>query len=408
MNGPVPRTAAIVGAGPAGLMVAEQLAAQGVSVTVYDRMPSPGRKFLMAGRGGLNLTHSEDTALLATRYGAASANVERALSVWSQTDTVAWANGLGIETFVGSSGRVFPTGMKASPLLRAWLRRLDALGVRLQTGHEWRGFDRDGALIFATSADGESCVQSDVVVLALGGASWPRLGSNGAWLDRLSREGVPVSPWVASNCGVRVAWSDHLAERHAGAPLKRIAITVGGRTMRGEAILTRTGLEGGAVYALGPDIRAELSAHGRAELSLDLRPDMTREELGRRLSAARGKQSTATFLKRALKLTPAALALMHEAKLLPAEGMALAQRIKAVPITAIGTAGLDRAISSAGGVAFEGMDEAGMLKARPGVFVAGEMLDWDAPTGGYLLQATFSTAVLAAHGARAWLDRSST
>ncbi len=405
MNGPRQHTAAVIGAGPAGLMAAEQLAASGVSVTVYDRMPSAGRKFLMAGRGGLNLTHSEELSCFIARYGAGAAHLACALDTWTPAQMVDWAHGLGIETFTGSSGRVFPKAMKASPLLRAWLKRLDGLGVQLLTGHTWHGFDDTDRLVFATSEGAERRAIADVVILAMGGASWPRLGSDGAWVRPLQSLGVPIKPLVASNCGVTIPWSPHLLARHAGAPLKRVALSIGDRTVRGEAIISRQGLEGGAVYALGAAIREALADHGHAEVVLDLRPDMTREELARRLSAERGKQSTATFLKRTLKLAPAAIALMHEAKLLPAEGAALARRIKSVPLIATGTAGLERAISTAGGVAFEGVDRFGMLNARPGVFVAGEMLDFDAPTGGYLLQATFATAVVAAQGASRWLHR---
>ena len=358
----------------------------------------------MAGRGGLNITHSEDVERFITRYGNRSEALRTALQSWPPKAAMAWLAGLGIETFVGTSGRVFPRAMKASPLLRAWLRRLDSAGVRLVLGCDWQGFDSSGALVFSSgSSSNPQTVRADVTILALGGASWPRLGSNGAWVEVLRKSGVPVAPLVPANCGVMIPWSEHVATRFAGEPLKRIALSSGGKSARGEAIITRLGLEGGVVYALSSLIRDTVTQEGIAHLSLDLRPDMAVAELTQRLSAPRGKQSAANFLRKAISLTPAAIALLREPGPLPADLAALAARIKKLPLTATGSSGLERAISTAGGVTFDALDEHYMVRAHPGVFAAGEMIDWDAPTGGYLLQATLATAVAAAAGADRWL-----
>lgn len=395
-----PPSVAIVGAGPAGLFAAECLAEKGLSVTVYDRMPSPARKFLMAGRGGLNLTHSEPLDAFIGRYGPASPLLTRALARFSPDDLRRWAHGLGEETFTGSSGRVFPKSFKASPLLRAWLRRLDRLGVRLFTRHDWRGFGADGALLFATP-DGETHVHADAVLLALGGASWPRLGADGGWVANLQRAGITVMPFEPANAGWLMPWTDHV-RRFAGTPLKRVALSLGGETARGDAMLTETGLEGGPVYALGALVRAAL-ARGEGTLTLDLRPDLDRAALVKKLSAARKGASLAKRLTQA-GLTPAMQAVLREAGPLPAEADALAARIKNVQLRVRGMAGLERAISSAGGIALDAIDAHFMVKARPGIFVAGEMLDWEAPTGGYLLQGCFATAALAADGIIAFLE----
>ena len=389
-----------MGAGPAGLFAAECLAEKGLSVTVYDRMPSPARKFLMAGRGGLNLTHSEPLDAFIGRYGPASPLLTRALARFSPDDLRRWAHGLGEETFTGSSGRVFPKSFKASPLLRAWLRRLDRLGVRLFTRHDWRGFGADGALLFATP-DGETHVHADAVLLALGGASWPRLGADGGWVANLQRAGITVMPLEPANAGWLMPWTDHV-RRFAGTPLKRVALSLGGDTARGDAMLTETGLEGGPVYALGALVRAAL-ARGEGTLTLDLRPDLDRAALVKKLSAARKGASLAKRLTQA-GLTPAMQAVLREAGPLPAEADALAARIKNVQLRVRGMAGLERAISSAGGIALDAIDAHFMVKARPGIFVAGEMLDWEAPTGGYLLQGCFATAALAADGIIAFLE----
>ena len=395
-------TVAIIGAGPAGLMAAERLAAAGAAVTVYDRMPSPARKFLMAGRGGLNITHSEPLDRFLCRYGEAHPDLLAAIKAWPPSAMTEWLTGLGIETFTGSSGRIFPSAMKASPLLRAWLRRLNAAGVRFALLHDWQSLSPDGRLTFQTP-NGPIEIKPSATILAPGGASWPRLGSNGAWTQILSPLGVPIAPLTPSNCGVLIPWSSHITGRHCGQPLKRIALTIGDTTVRGEAVITRTGLEGGAIYALSSAIRAQRQRTGNAALTIDLRPDMPLAELTTRLSAPRGKQSATNALRKALSLSPAAIALLREPGPYPSDPAILAARIKALPLTITGTSGLDRAISTAGGITFDALDENFMLQACPGVFVAGEMLDWDAPTGGYLLQATFATAVAASAGAARWI-----
>jgi len=358
----------IVGAGPAGLMAAEVLAQGGAAVRVMDHMPSPARKFLMAGRGGLNLTHSEPLDRFLDRYGEARGFLEPAIRAFPPEALIAWCNGLGTETFVGSSGRVFPKTMKASPLLRAWLRRLDGLGVKLELKTEWTG-DKE----------------ADAMILAMGGASWPRLGSDAGWAAILRRRGIEVKDFIPANCGVTIDWSDFLKERFAGEPLKRIAMTSGGRAVRGEAVVTRRGLEGGAVYALGPQLRET------AELTLDLRPDLTSAQLEARLARPKGKASQSNFLRKAAGLSPVAIALLREAG-----APVTAAGIKSLSLTVTGTDSLARAISSAGGVALGEVDRNFEFKAWPDVYVVGEMLDWEAPTGGYLLQACFSTAVAAA------------
>jgi uncharacterized flavoprotein (TIGR03862 family) len=400
---------AVIGGGPAGLMAAEVLAGGGARVTLYDRMPAAGRKFLLAGRGGLNLTHSEAPERLLARYGDAMPQLRAAIAAFSPADLRAWCEGLGQSTFVGSSGRVFPQAFKASPLLRAWLRRLDAAGVEFKPRHLWTGWD-DGTLMFDTPG-GQVLVHADAAVLALGGASWPRLGSDGGWVDAVTKAGIKVAPLAPANCGFMAVWSDVFASRFEGEPLKRVALSFAGRTARGEAIITRDGLEGGAVYALSPPLRDAIAAQGAALLHVDLRPDVATPALERRLHAPRGKQSLATFLRKTVALAPAAVGLLREATIASPERLsamapdALAALIKAVPVRLTGVAPLASAISTAGGIAFAEIDERYMLRRRPGVFVAGEMLDWEAPTGGYLLQAAFSTGVAAAHGALEWLAR---
>jgi hypothetical protein len=397
---------AIIGAGPAGLAAAETLAQHGLRVTVFERMPSPARKFLMAGRGGLNLTHSEALETFLPRYGLGAPHITRFIEAHPPVDVVAWAEGLGQETFVGSSGRIFPKAMKASPLLRAWLRRLDALGVEIRLRHTWLGWGDNGQPLISDNGAPPAAFHCDATILALGGASWPRLGSDGSWRATLEANGITVTPLVASNCGLLIDWSDHFRSRYAGEPLKRVAVTFEGDTQRGEAVVTRQGLEGGAVYALSSTIAARTQGGGWANIVLDLKPDEPHEIIANRLRRPRGKDSVANWLRKCLKLSPAAIGLLREAQReLPAEPDDLARLIKALPLTVKGTSGLDRAISTSGGVAFDALDDNLMLKSRPGTFVAGEMLDWDAPTGGYLLQATLSTGGAAANGVIAWLDK---
>ena len=397
-------TVHVIGAGPAGLMAAERLARAGVSVVVHDAMPSVGRKLLMAGRGGLNLTHSEGIEPFTARYREAAETAAAWLERFSPTHLIGWAEGLGQPLFTGSSGRVFPRAMKASPLLRAWVGRLADLGVEVRTRSRWIG-RRDGGFVFATP-EGERIERPDAVVLALGGASWPRLGSDGAWREGLLADGVEVAPFRPSNVGFDVAWTAIFAERFAGQPLKPIALTHDGATVRGEAMVTRYGLEGGAVYALSAGLRDAIERDGTTTVVVDLRPDLSEEALAQRLARPRGKDSVTNWLRKAGGLSPVAVGLLREIPGdLPLGTEKLAKRIKAVRLTLTGIQGLDRAISSAGGIRLDQVDEGLMLKALPGVFVAGEMLDWEAPTGGYLLQATMATGVVAADGVLAWLAR---
>ncbi|MGP8123522.1 MAG: NAD(P)/FAD-dependent oxidoreductase [Xanthobacteraceae bacterium] len=402
--------AVVIGAGPAGLMAAETLSGQGVNVTIYDRMPSAGRKFLMAGRGGLNLTHSEPFDDFIARYGAAAAVLQPAIARFSPQALRAWCEALGQPTFVGSSGRVFPRALKASPLLRAWLHRLAARGVRLVLRHRWIGWTAAGELAFE-GPGGVVTERAPAVVLALGGGSWPRLGSDAAWVDVLRGRGVEVSGLRPANCGFRVRWSASFRDRFAGVPLKGLALSAGTQTTRGEAVVTGDGIEGGGIYALAAALRDEIERTGEAQLRLALRPDLAPAVLLSRLSAPRGKQSLATFLRKRLALAPVAIALMREcvqangqdiSRLSAAE---LASLVNGLSIRLDATAPLERAISTAGGIALGEIDENFMIRRLPGVFAAGEMLDWEAPTGGYLLQASFATGAAAGRGVLAWLDR---
>jgi hypothetical protein len=400
---------AVIGAGPAGLMAAEVLAGGGVNITVYDAMPSAGRKFLMAGRGGLNLTHSEPLPQFLSRYGNATEHLKASIKAFPPDALREWSEALGQPTFVGSSGRVFPKAFKASPLLRAWLRRLDASGVKFALRHRWTGWDSDGRLTFNTP-DGPRSIDARATVLALGGASWPRLGSDGAWAEKLAAKGVAISPLVPANCGFNVAWSDIFRDRFEGQPLKGITLSFGAHEVRGEAMITRTGIEGGAVYALSGPLRDAVLRRGRAILQIALRPDLNTTALAARLSAPRGKQSFSNWLRKAAHLSPVAIGLLQEgtkaagvslSSLSPEE---LAERINAVPVELTGIAPIARAISTAGGIAFDELDGNFMIRRMPGTFAAGEMLDWEAPTGGYLLQASFATGAAAGRGALEWLQ----
>jgi uncharacterized flavoprotein (TIGR03862 family) len=392
-------TVTIIGAGPAGLIAAEALARAGAGVRLHDAMPSAGRKLLMAGRGGLNLTHSEPLDAFLGRYGAAASWARPHLDAFTPAALIAWAEGLGQPTFVGSSGRVFPKAMKASPLLRAWLGRLGDLGVTLVLRSRWTGWDAAGALTFDTQ-DGLVRETPDATILALGGASWPRLGSDGRWTDLLAARGVEIAPFQPANVGFNIAWSPIFKDRFAGQPLKAIALTHGDQTVRGEAMIAGYGLEGGAIYALSAGLREAIARDGKAELSIDLHPDQTLGQLTARLVTPQGRQSQSNHLRKAAHLSPAAIGLMREATggPIPISPRSQAALIKGARITLTGVQGLDRAISSAGGIALSELDDGLMLRRLPGVFAAGEMLDWEAPTGGYLLQATLATGLAAARG----------
>ncbi|MFM2071452.1 MAG: hypothetical protein RLZZ623_1715 [Actinomycetota bacterium] len=393
-------------------MAAEIAASAGRRVTVLEHMPSVGRKLLLAGRGGLNLTHSEPIGDFIARYGASSPLLDDAIRAFGPTDLRRWSASLGEETFVGSSGRVFPESFRATPLLRAWLGRLDSLGVTFRRGERWIGWEGDGAdlrptrLVVRGSDGSERVLTAAAVVLALGGASWPRVGSTGSWVPTLRAAGVEVVELRASNVGYRVEWSEVWRERFAGVPLKNIVARVGAATARGEAMITDAGIEGGVVYALGAAIRDEIDSSGVCTLSLDLHPDLDLETVASRLRARRPKDSLATGLRRSLGVAPVAVGLLREAtgNTVPVAADALASLVKNLPLRLTAPMSLDRAISTAGGVAFGELDASFMVRRLPGVFVAGEMLDWDAPTGGYLLQASFSTGVAAARGALAWMD----
>ncbi len=399
------KQAIVIGAGPAGLMAAETLATAGLAVEVYDAMPTAGRKFLMAGKSGLNLTHAEAFEHFAARYGDRRAWVEPWLRGFGADALRAWARGLGVETFVGSSGRVFPKDMKAAPLLRAWLHRLRAAGVRFHMRHRWLGWDAAGALRFSTP-DGDKKVGADgtVIVLALGGGSWARLGSDGAWLPLLAACGVEVAPLRPANCGFDVAWSAHFREKFAGQPLKSVVATFGDQQRQGEFVVTRHGVEGSLIYALSAALRDAIAAEGSATLHLDLAPGRTLERLTAEIAHPRGARSMASHLQSRCGIAGLKAGLLRECTAREDYGdpARLAAAIKALPLRLAAPRPLDEAISSAGGVMAEALDGNLMLRALPGVFCAGEMLDWEAPTGGYLLTACFAGGRAAARGALAW------
>jgi uncharacterized flavoprotein (TIGR03862 family) len=398
--------AIVIGAGPSGLMAAEVLAAAGVAVDVYDAMPSAGRKFLMAGKSGLNLTHAEALDSFAARYGKRQGWVAPWLCTFGAAELRAWAHGLGIETFVGSSGRVFPEGMKAAPLLRAWLHRLRAAGVRFHVRHRWCGWE-DSCLKFDTPA-GSVKVGSPgtATILALGGGSWPQLGSDAAWVPLLRQRGVEVAQLKPANCGFDVNWSAHFKDRFAGQPVKTVTASVGGKTRQGEFVVTAHGVEGGLVYAFSAALRDAIERDGSASLALDLAPGRSLERLTQEIAHPRGARSMASHLQSRAGIAGVKAGLLRECtnKEDYADPARLAALVKALPLRLASPRPLAEAISSAGGVTAAALDEGLMLKALPGVFCAGEMLDWEAPTGGYLLTACFASGVAAGRGAVAWLQ----
>jgi uncharacterized flavoprotein (TIGR03862 family) len=402
--------AAVIGGGPAGLMAAEVLATGGVRVVVYDHMASVGRKLLLAGRSGLNLTHAEPLDRFLDRYGVARPVLEPALRAFTPGHLRAWAAGLGEATSVGSSGRVFPASWRAAPLLRAWLRRLESLGVTFAVRHRWTGWAADGALTFtAPAARDQLVVRPAATVLALGGASWPRVGSDGTWAQTLEGAGIGVHDLRPANAGFDVAWTAGFVERFAGSPLKNLRLTAGATSVRGEAVVTTYGVESGVFYALGAALRDEINAHGTAIATIDLHPDRSLTDLAARLRNRRSRETATAWLRRAGGLAPVAVGVLREAtgNSLPTDAGEMAALIKAVPLRLTGIQPLARAISTAGGVALDEVDAGFMLRSRPGTFVAGEMLDWEAPTGGYLLQACFATGRAAGQGALAWISHSS-
>ncbi|RMM07253.1 family flavoprotein [Pseudomonas caricapapayae] len=404
---PAARTVAVIGGGPAGLMAAEVLSQAGLKVDLYDAMPSVGRKFLLAGVGGMNITHSEPYPAFVSRYAERSPMIAPLLRSFDADALCRWIHALGIETFVGSSGRVFPADMKAAPLLRAWLKRLRDAGVTIHTRHRWLGWNTDGSLRI-TSADGEKALTPAATLLALGGASWARLGSDGAWLPWLEAKQVDIAPLQAANCGFEVsAWSELLRDKFAGAPLKNIAMGLHGHALRlGECVLTVTGVEGSLVYALSAQIREQINRRGSAIVDIDLLPGKTLADVQKALSKPRGSRSMSKHLHSQLGLDGVKTALLRE--LAPREAFAdpllLSEAIKALPLVLIKPRPIDEAISTAGGVTFEAMDERLMLRQLPGVFCAGEMLDWEAPTGGYLLTACFASGRAAGLGMVEWLQ----
>ena len=402
---------AIIGGGPAGLMAAEAACAAGVAVDLYDSMGSVGRKFLLAGKGGLNLTHAEPSADFTRRFGARQSDISRWLDAFDAQALRDWVSGLGVATFVGSSGRVFPVDLKAAPLLRAWLRRLRECGVSFHMHHRWLGWDDGGALRFDT-LHGERTTKADAVLFALGGASWPQLGSDGAWVTAMQRLGAEIAPLQPANCGFDIGWSEYLISRFAGAPLKPVIAHWIDRqgtahARQGEFVLTEYGIEGSLIYAIGAELREQIAEQGEALLTLDLVPGYTQATLAERLAAPRGKHSIGDWLRRRAGLDAYKSALVFELVDKPtlADPAALAAQLKALRLHLRKPRPMAEAISTAGGVRLESLDDALMLRGRPGVFFAGEMLDWEAPTGGYLLTACFASGLIAGRGAARWLKR---
>ena len=379
-------------------MAAEVLATAGIAVTVYEHMASVGRKLLLAGRSGLNLTHARPPGGLIAQYGSSGPRLAPALEAFGPSQLRDWAHGLGETTFVGSTGRVFPVSKRATPLLRAWITRLRTLGVGFELRHRWAGWSSGGALIFTNAEGARLEAPADAVVLALGGASWPRVGSDGGWAEHVGARGVEVTRFSPANSGVVIDWSSGFRSRFAGTPLKNVGIFVAGRSIRGDVMVTSTGLEGGAIYPHGPAIRDALDRDGSAALDIDLQPDRTPAMVLDRLALRRPKDSFSNGMRHAFGLSQVAIAVMREAGAVPAD-------VKATRLPVVSLAPLDRAISTAGGIAWPEVDDGYMLRRLPGTFVAGEMIDWEAPTGGYLLQATFSTGVAAAKGLLQWLDQ---
>lgn len=391
-------TIAIIGGGPAGLIAAEKLAQAGCIVTIYDKKPSLGRKFLMAGRGGLNLTHSEELPRFLSRYGAAEKYLAPMVHDFTPSDLRAWCEGLEQETFIGTSGRIFPKAMKASPLLRAWLMRLEQLGVDFKRQYEWAGWNEDDALVFKKANGSKDFIKPDATLLALGGASWPDLGSDGSWVEILKIRGADVKPFKPANCGFHVSWSAPM-KRHAGQPLKNISLNVGDKEVAGEMIITENGIEAGAVYALSSLIRDGIENNSNT-IRIDLRPNMSIDAIAEKLKRPRGRQSFSGWIQKSAGLNSLQTTLLREGYpgIQDMNPMQIASAIKAIPVLATRPFSIDKAISSAGGISFEGLTSNLMVKNMPGVFVAGEMLDWEAPTGGYLLQACFATGIRAAKG----------
>ncbi len=371
-------------------MAAERLGKQGYSVTIYDHKPNPARKFLMAGRGGLNITHSEPLDVFLDRYGESRPRLEPSIRGFTPDDMRAWCAGLGEETFIGSSGRVFPKSFKASPLLRAWLARLETFGVKFKPNHHWNGWNTQNQLVF-TSPEGEMTVTANATILALGGASWPKLGSSGDWTNLLEQRGITISPFRPANCGFKVEWSDILKSKSAGEPLKAVTLTHNGIARQGDIMIAENGLEGGLIYAFSKDLRTAIEKNGIARFTIDLKPDFEESEITRRLSKPRGRDTLSNILRKQIGLPPASISLLMEDRTLTAKSAAeLASRIKALPLSSTAPFSLERAISSAGGIVWDELDDNFALKKIPNTYAIGEMIDWEAPTGGYLLQATIA------------------